>query len=366
MSRFGNQLKLRHDMKHLHKIAFLPLFAALLLAACDRNRHTPDPDTEKVPLSFSALSHNIPVKAGESPLSESHQDFGVWGYATKQGQMDYLIWEERAMSRVKYSENSGSFIPDTYAFWLSGYDYNFIAIAPYNDGAKNLSDFSVATSRDALSFAYDMSDIYAPSTEGVAPRPGIDLMGSIAKAHVEKAVDKGVQDLRFHRLTSRIDIKIIFENSGNELSDIPEISGLRLENVDADAAYTISYPSENTLSYASENTLEINCNIGDNSKTTIPLSLTKSDDGWWRVTLYILPQDVSKSKFELYIDFNIGNDSYKDFPINLTFPADDREYGINQWHTWKITLTPSLFVFFEPSVTDWADGGQADDEIGFN
>ena len=358
-------------MKHLHKIAFLPLFAALTLTACDRNRHTPDPDTEKVPLSFSALSHNIPVKAGESPLSESHQDFGVWGYATKQGQMDYLIWEERAMSRVKYSENSGSFIPDTYAFWLSGYDYNFIAIAPYTDGADRLPPFAIGQNKDALSFSYDMSEIYSPSTEGVAPRPGIDLMGSIAKAHVEKAVDKGVQDLRFHRLTSRIDIKIIFENSGNELSDIPEISGLRLKNVDADAAYTISYDSENTLSYASENTLGINCNIGDNSNTTIPLSLTKSDDGWWRVTLYILPQSVRG--FELFMDFRIGDVKYVDFPITLKFPADDTYYtyyGINQWHTWNITLTPSLFVFFEPSVTDWADGGPADwdenGEIGFN
>jgi hypothetical protein len=72
----------------------------------------------------------------------------------------------------------------------------------------------------------------------------------------------------------------------------------------------------------------------------------------------------------LYIDFTIGDEVYEKFPITLTFPANDREYGINQWHTWNITLTPSLFVFFEPSVTDWADGGPADGdengEIGFN
>ena len=341
-------------MKHLHKIAFLPLFAALLLAACDRNRHTPDPDTQKAPISFAALSQNIPVKAGEIPLSSIHDNFGIWGYATKQEHPDYLIWEDETMSRVRY--NGSSFFPDTYAFWLSGYDYNFIALAPYTDGADRLASIVIGQNKDALSFAYDMSEIYSPSTEGVAPRPGIDLMGSIAKAHVDKAATQGVQDLRFHRLTSRIDIKIIFENSGNELSDIPEISGLRLENVDADAAYTISY--------ASENTLGINCNIGESSDTDIPLTLTKDKDSWWGVTTYILPQNVSD--FKMYIDFTIGDEVYKEFPITLTFPADDREYGINQWHTWKITLTPSLFVFFEPSVTDWADGGQADDEIGFN
>ena len=90
MSRFGNQLKLRHDMKHIVKIAFLWLCAALILTACDRNRHTPEPELEKVPISFSALSQTIPVKS-ETPLSQFHRDLGVWGFATRTGQMDYLI-----------------------------------------------------------------------------------------------------------------------------------------------------------------------------------------------------------------------------------------------------------------------------------
>ena len=350
MSRFGNQLKLRHDMKHLHKIAFLPLFAALLLAACDRNRHTPDPDTEKVPLSFSALSHNIPVKAGESPLSESHQDFGVWGYATKQGQMDYLIWEKSAMSKVTYNKDSDSYIPDTYAFWFSGYAYNFIAVAPYTDGADRLTGFTIGPNKDALTFAYDMSDIYAPSAEGVAPRPGIDLMGSIAKRPAYKVGEDGVQELVFHRLTSRIDINVKFD-----YSTTPVITEVRLDSVYANATYALSY---------SKTGLGIDCTIGDNSNTTIPLSLTKSDDGWWRVTLYILPQDVSE--FELFMDFTNGNDEYT-IPITPKFPdGHDTDYSINAWHKWNITLTNELFVFFDASVEDWTDGGMADDEIDFH
>lgn len=342
-------------MKHLHKIAFLPLFAALLLAACDRNRHTPDP--EKIPLSFTASSQTLPVKAGESPLSESHQDFGVWGYATKQGQMDYLIWEKSAMSKVTYNKDSDSYIPDTYAFWLSGYDYNFIAIAPYTDGADRLPPFAIGQNKDDLSFAYDMSDIYAPSTEGVAPRPGIDLMGSIAKRQAYKVGEDGVQELVFHRLTSRIDINVKFD-----YSTTPVITEVRLENVDANATYALSYPKTGLG-------IGIDCTIGDNSKTTIPLSLTKSDDGWWRVTLYILPQDVRK--FGLFMDFTNGNDGYTDFPITPKFPdGHDTNYSINAWHKWNITLTNKLFVFFDASVENWDDGGPAggDDkgEISFN
>ena len=336
-------------MKHLHKIAFLPLCAALLLAACDRNRHTPDPDTQKAPISFAAMSQNIPVKAGETALSSIHQNFGIWGYATREGQMDYLIWEQNSMSPVTY--NGSSFYPDTYAFWLSGYDYNFIAIAPYTDGADRLPPFAIGQNKDALSFAYDMSDIYAPSTEGVAPRPGINLMGSIAKRQAYKVGEDGVQELVFHRLTSRIDINVKFD-----YSTTPVITEVRLVNVKANATYALSY---------SKTGLGIDCTIGDNSKTTIPLSLTKSDDGWWRVTLYILPQDVSK--FELFMDFTNGNDGYTNFPITPKFPdGHDTDYSINAWHKWNITLTNELFVFFDASVEDWTDGGMADDEIDFH
>ena len=343
-------------MKHLHKIAFFPLFAALLLAACDRNRHTPDPDTQKAPISFAAMSQNIPVKAGETALSSIHQNFGIWGYATREGQMDYLIWEQNYMSPVTY--NGSSFYPDTYAFWLSGYDYNFIAIAPYTDGAKKLSDFQVGAGKDALTFAYDMSDIYSPSEEGAASKPGIDLMASIAKAHVDKAASQGVQDLTFHRLTSRIDIKVKFQSDeGNDIFESTSVTGMRLERVGGDASYSISYSSEGDIA--------INCAIGETSDSEIPLTLTEPDpEGWRTVTAYILPQSVTN--FKLYMDFKLGDVAYENFPITPTFPAGDTNYGINQWHTWKITLTPSLFVLFETSVTDWGDGGQADDEIGFN
>ena len=342
-------------MKHLHKIAFLPLCAALLLAACDRNRHTPDP--EKIPLSFTASSQTLPVKAGNAtdpkPLG---CDFGVWGYATKQGQMDYLIWEESAMSKVTYNEDSDSYIPDTYAFWFSGYAYNFIAVAPYTDGADRLTSFAIGQNKDALSFAYDMSDIYAPSTEGVAPRPGIDLMGSIAKRPAYKVGEDGVQELVFHRLTSRIDINVKFD-----YSTTPVITEVRLENVDANATYALSY---------SETGLGIECDIDDKfTDTTIPLSLTELGDGLWTVTVYILPQDVSE--FELFMDFTNGNDEYSNFPITLKFPdGHDTNYSINAWHKWNITLTNELFVFFDVSVENWDDGGPAggDDkgEIPFN
>lgn len=336
-------------MKHMTHIATLALSVLLALTACERNRHTPEED--KVPLSFSALSQNTPTKADGDEPKFPHSDFGVWGYATKTGQGDYLLWNETAMSPV--DNINGNYHPASAAYWFSGYDYNFIAIAPYTDGAEKLSGFSVAQSHDALSFSFNMG--YSNSN------PGVNLMGAIAKTHVDRAADKKgtSQQLNFQHLTSRIDIKVKFnwavEGGAVTLPQEPIVTGMRLKNVEGDAAYTITYISEGEIG--------INCNIGNNSDATIPLALT-IDDGWWTETAYILPQSVSG--FELFMDFKIGDVEYVDFPITLKFPADDTYYGINKWHTWNITLTPSLFVMFEPSVTDWADGGQADDEIGFN
>ena len=349
MSRFGIQLKQRHDMKHMTHIATLALSVLLALTACERNRHTPEED--KVPLSFSALSQNTPTKDSNDEPAFPHSDFGVWGYATQTGQRGYLLWEAKAMSPV--NKASTGYYPASDAYWFSGYDYNFIAIAPYTGGAEKLSDFSVPESHDALSFPFNMGYSNA--------NPGVNLMGAIAKTHVDRAADKKgtSQQLNFQHLTSRIDIKVKFnwavEGGAVTLPQEPIVTGMRLKNVDGDAAYTITYISEGKIG--------INCNIGNNSDATIPLALT-IDDGWWTETAYILPQSVSG--FELFMDFTIGDVEYVDFPITLKFPADDTYYGINKWHTWNITLTPSLFVFFEPSVTDWAYGGQADEEIGFN
>ena len=348
MSRFGIQLKQRHDMKHMTHIATLALSVLLALTACERNRHTPEED--KVPLSFSALSQNTPTKADGTTTPFPHADFGVWGIARKNSNTHpYILWESDAMSLV--SNINGNYHPASAAYWFSGYDYNFIAIAPYKDGAEKLSGFSVAQSHDALSFSFKMG--YSNTN------PGVNLMGAIAKTRVNKAKDQEPQELDFLHLTSKIDIKVKFEQASGEvaLPLLPQVTGMRLENVDSDAAYSISYVQKGKIA--------INCAIGDKSDSDIPLTPTKpSNSEWWTVTTYILPQDVSD--FGLYIDFTIGDEVYENFPITLTFPDDDRNYGINQWHIWNITLTPSLFVFFEPSVTDWAYGGQADEEIGFN
>lgn len=338
-------------MKHMTHIAILALCATLTLAACDENRHTTAPEDQKVLIGFATLSQSTPVKAGDDEAGFPHANFGVWGHATQTGQSAYLLWEEDAMSQVN-GDGNGNYHPTSDAYWFSGYDYNFIAIAPYTDGAENLSDFVVGTNKDALSFSFDMGEVYEDS------KPGVDLMGAIAKTHVDRAADQEAQNLTFQHLTSKIDIKVKFEQASGEvaLPSLPKVSGMRLEHVDSDASYSISYVREGEIA--------ISCAIGENSDSDILLSPTNpTDSEWWTVTTYILPQNVSN--FKLYIDFNIGNDTYENFPITLTFPATDREYGINQWHTWKITLTPSLFVFFESSVIDWEDGGQADDEIGF-
>ena len=113
-------------MKHIVKIAFLMLGAVMILTSCDRNRHTPDPGAQGVPISFSALSQEALVKAGESTLNV---DFGVWGIArykdnTKPDYIPWLVDEDGLMAQV-----SKEGVPVTGGYWFSGYTYNFIAIS---------------------------------------------------------------------------------------------------------------------------------------------------------------------------------------------------------------------------------------------
>ena len=339
-------------MKQMIKIAFLPLCAVLLLAACDRNRHTPDPDTQKVPLSFSASSHNIPVKAEEPAVVPlEHNSFGVWGIARKTGNTQpYILWETAAMSPVNKSSSGSGYYPRGEAYWISGYKYKFIAIAPWEEWQGVESSISVTSTSDSekVQFDYDMAAKYGDNDQRDLD---FDLMATVGHNEVvgPAASHRSVQDLNFHHLLTRICITVNFEGTTGTVNE------MRLLNVDTKARFDISFNASNAI------------NIGYTPVSNTSPALTadkinlvikpgdQEEDSKWPV--HILPQKITD--FELYLDFTIGGVKTENFKINLEAAKYDKEgkaveYLRNQWYNWNITINPRG-ISFDVSVEPWAE-----------
>ena len=361
MSRFGIQLKPRDDMKHLLNTAFLPLCAAVLLASCDRNRHTPEPAPQGVPICFSTLSQEAPAKAGDA-LSEYHQDFGVWGIArykddTKPDYIPWLINKEDKMAKV-----SGQGVPETGAYWFSGYKYNFIALAPYDLGTSTLS-FTPETpaSNDALSLAFSMADKYAASDFD------FDLMGAVGEKTVTEAKEAGSQSLVFHHLLAKVQINVTFSGATGA-----SVTGLRLHNVATERSYRITDVSDKfTVTYDTDTdgqtpqTVTLD-NTDESTENDMPAGKDSQNRDCQSKVLHIIPQIIED--FELELDFRIGEVQTNNYKLNLKAAKYDKdgnavEYLHNKWYNWNITITPKG-IAFDVAVTPWVDA-EGDFEFDF-
>lgn len=336
-------------MKHTTPIAILALSAALTLASCDVNRHTPEPEDQKVPLSFSALSQTTPTKAdGTTPFN--HSDFGVWGIARKTGNTQpYILWEAAVMSPV--IKSGSGYYPQDAAYWISGYKYKFIAIAPWEDWQGVESSISVTSTSgsEKVQFDYDMAAKYG--NDDTQRDLDFDLMAAVGHNEVvgPAASHSSVQDLNFHHLLARVCIAVNFEGTTGTVDE------MRLLNVDTKAIFDISFNASNAI------------NIGYTPVSNILPALTademnlvikpgdQDEDSKWPV--HILPQKITD--FELYLDFSIGGVKTENFKINLEAAKYDKEgnaveYLRNKWYNWNITINPRG-ISFDVSVEPWAD-----------
>ena len=342
-------------MKHIVKIAFLMLGAVMILTSCDRNRHTPDPGAQGVPISFSALSQEAPVKAGESTLNV---DFGVWGIArykdnTKPDYIPWLVDEDGLMAQV-----SKEGVPVTGGYWFSGYTYNFIAIAPYPSGDDAFSGLVAtpaanSTAHDSFSFTIDMGKKYAPAAENVAADFDFDLMGAAARsAEVEIASKQEAQNLSFNHLLTKLCVKVRFNPAEGT------VTGMRLVNVDTEADYKIALNADNTTldvihtitSTATQMTVDFIENHFEEDEDT--------DGQIWQVaTVHLLPQNIGD--FELYLDFEVGGVQTNNFKVNIdaakTSP-NSPVYDDNEWYNWNLVISPKG-IAFDVEVVGWGDGG---------
>lgn len=353
-------------MKHIVKIAFLMLGAVMILTSCDRNRHTPDPGAQGVPISFSALSQEAPVKAGESTLNV---DFGVWGIArykdnTKPDYIPWLVNNEGKMAKV-----SSQGVPETGGYWFSGYTYNFIALAPYDLGTHSLS-FTPETpetpaSNDALSLAFSMADKYDASDFD------FDLMGAVGEKTVAEAKNAGSQSLVFWHLLAKLRINVIFSGVTNA-----SVTGLRLHNVATERSYSITdvngvfdvnYVTTTDGQTPPPVTLTLD-NTDESTENDMIVGKDKQNRDCQYKELHIIPQSISD--FELDLDFTIDRVQTNGYKLNLDAAKYTTTDGVktpvvylhNQWYNWNITITPKG-IGFDVTVTPWEDA--TDDEFDF-
>ena len=343
------------------KIFICFLFAALLITAGCRKDDTPA--EVKTPVGFRAMSQAALVKSGATEsLSKYHQDFGVWGIATEAINLPYILWNESTFEKVEQISSSDNYAPVTDAYWLTGYTYKFLALAPYESGVSALSiNKNLAANNQSanpsISFTYDMSEKYNPTTQDQTPNYAFDLLGAAAVTPVT-ATKPDHQQLVFWHLFSKICIKVNFVNATGSVDEI------RLSNVVTKGDYVVSLDEENDV----DKPLSVTCTSSDAEADKIsassPLTLDSANKDnvttpQW--TLHIIPQVVSD--FDMYIDFTVGGSSVENFKVNLS-AAGTAPYTYNGSYNWILNITPKD-ITFDVEIVPWVDDNTGDTDFDF-
>lgn len=327
-------------MKTVNKISLWVLCAVLfMLSGCAKN-HTPAEEEQRQVIGFDAQSEATPVKA-TTPFSDFHNDFGVWGIARHTGKPDYILWETSAMSKVEQKGSENVYVPVEDAYWVAGYKYNFIAVAPW-EAAEDISSVTAGNSsgKEKLDFTYSLADKYA------ADNFVFDLMASVAANEVKTTASahQSQQSLIFWHLFSKIDIAVTFVDSEGKTVTGGTVSEIRLKEVDTDVSYSIGFDSQSALSVTSSP-------VAQSAETTITLSGFEN-------TIYVVPQNISD--FEIYMDFKIGGVRYDDFKLNLDFKTASNpdgknpvDYEYNGYYRWNIKIGPKADISFKVTVEKW-------------
>lgn len=330
-------------MEKVTRIVILSLCAALILGSCTKKHHQPE-EPLKAPLEFTAVSQNSALKSGvtkaTTPLSAFHDDFGAWGIARQEGNATpYILWKSNAMSQVVKSTDN-TYVPVADAYWLTGFAYNFIAVAPYRDGISGLvvtPSTDAQTGKDAITFTFDQGAKYT------AGDFDFDLMGAVAST-AAITTKPTTQNLTFWHLFSQININVSFVDANGTAVSTGTVSQMRLCNVKSKADYTLTFGGANNLSVA--------CGSYTDDKT---ISLSGSS-----ATVHILPQSITG--FELYLDFTLDGAAFNDFKVNLNTTGHPTTYNWNEVYNWNIIIGPKADISFSFTVLPWV-GDPVGDEI---
>ena len=330
-------------MNNVTRLVISSLCAALTLGSCTKKHHQPE-EPLRAPLEFTAVSQNSALKSGATkattPLSEVYSDFGAWGIARQEGNATpYILWESNAMSQVVKSTDN-TYVPVADAYWLTGFAYNFIAVAPYTGGVSGLDvahSVDTQTGKDAITFTFDQGAKYT------AGDFDFDLMGAAAATDAI-TTKPTTQNLTFWHLFSQININVSFVDANGTAVSTGTVSQMRLCNVKSKADYTLTFGGANNLSVA--------CGSHTDDKT---ISLSGSS-----ATVHILPQSITG--FELYLDFTLDGAAFNDFKVNLNTTEHPTRYNWNEVYNWNIIIGPKADISFSFTVLPWV-GDPVGDEI---
>ena len=299
-----------------------------------------------MPIAFTAQSQNAVAKAVTKGDFPEDMDFGVWGIAknTDVTEPPYFLWTN-GLERI--TNQNGTYKPAQEghdAYWLRGYNYQFLAIAPYTGLETSVTVLESTASQYKLTFEYDLASKYRDSDYDFS------LLAAAATQTGEEGQNKKSQDLIFWNLFARIKINVTFQNT------LGKVTKMRLTNVDTDADYTVSLDNINN---DADKPLSVVV-VSDLNDSTDPETVSFDGMADGGNIIHIVPQSISD--FELYLDFEIGEVSTENFKIDLSNAISaNNYYDRNNWYNWNITISPKI-VTFDVSVTPWVD---AEDEFEF-
>ena len=337
-------------MKVETSIKTILMCAALALSACSKKTITPAEDPQPAEVGFTAASQAVEMKSGTkatTPLSQFHQDFGVWGIARQAINSDYILWDDNDLTQVNKQQGSDIYVPISPAYWFTGYVYDFIAVAPYTN--SGISSTSVHSATNTLTFAYDLASKYAlkgnTGTEAT-DHYQFDLMAAAAHTNEIAQNKPSTQNLIFWHLFAKISINVRFVDAAGTAVNTGSVSQIRLKNVDTDGTYAIAYDGEEATN------LSVTFTNGANSNATLTFEGSTG-------CVHIVPQTVTG--FEMYIDFTLNNVEYKDFKLNLNAAGNPAYYDYNQSYNWNISIGPKAVIDFAVTIADWDEDIVGDD-----
>ena len=347
-------------MKKVTKMVMMALCAALALSSCKKNRYTPEEEDKIVPFGFTAVSQTAMVKSGDVDLlSNYYSDFGVWGIARNEDlEQPYILWSRNILEEVNQVEGTNEYIPEGAAYWLYGYKYNFIAIAPYQSAGVVVDSDDVMTVTLDLSGKYDEAedDVEEDIYKYESSKYGFDVMAAVAETDVIGSQKPSSQALTFYHMMAKVCVAFEFKDdiTGNEIPG--NVKSMRICNIDSEGKYSISHsttqnvPNVQTLPFSSDE----NVKPKQEEITLAPL------DGHTTMNMNILPQNIADCV--MYLEFEVTKEDQTKIEADNYMLALSAmpvlEYEANQWYNWKLIITPRAVYFAEPTVQPWVDGAQ--------
>ena len=326
----------------------LILCAALTLVTACQQTLSPSEDPQPSVVDFRASSQATWVKSASTTFSDYHSDFGVWGIA-RQGNLTYNLWGYNT-TLVQVTKNaSNSYVPTVDAYWLSGYVYNFLAVAPYNDsGMSSILATPAVTSEteDVLKFNYDLTSKYTATT----PIYTFDLLGAAAETDPITGGRTDSQDLKFWHLFSQINLTIKFGKDGANNGINGKVKAIRF-SPEPKASFEISYDSSSTedgaqpiintavITQTQKPVLEFTTNVAEASVGPINIVPQAPANILLEVDITIQEDAVTAVDYTLTIDLNAAQAPEK--------------YLSNNKYNYTITIGTKAAITFDVSVNNW-------------